>query len=304
MSAITDTIGLLNADVASMATKIAKAILDGGSGGWSTLVGQNVTSSIVHTDYGSAEELLNAGNLGQTLVTEVDWSGDHIGKMWFLVPANGAKGVIAHMMALMLGGEANPESTKLDAEGMDAYSEAVNSFFGQAAQQARGDVGGNIKLTVSPSRSVDFSTDKVTDTFPPDDLICQRANVVIPGLIPFQVFLLMTVSVTGMKIEQLKDKSSIMKEGASALGIDPKNLDNAMHLKVPVVVEIASKLVRMELIQDMCPGTIIEFRKMSGEMLDVMIGNVKIGEAEAVITNQHFGVQIRRIVDPQAVEPV
>ena len=76
-----------------------------------------------------------------------------------------------------------------------------------------------------------------------------------------------------------------------------------MRIKLPLIVTIASKKMRMELIQEMNPGTIIEFRKMSGEPLDVMAGNVKIAEAEVVITNQCFGIQIRAIVDPRAIQP-
>ena len=41
---------------------------------------------------------------------------------------------------------------------------------------------------------------------------------------------------------------------------------------------------------------------MSGEMLDVLAGNVKIAVAEVVITNQCFGIQVRAMVDPRAVQ--
>jgi flagellar motor switch/type III secretory pathway protein FliN len=88
---------------------------------------------------------------------------------------------------------------------------------------------------------------------------------------------------------------------AARLGIDPANLSIAMKIKLPMIVNIATKKMRMELIQDRCPGTIIEFRKMSGENLDVNATNVKVATAEAVIVNQCFGVQIRGIVDPQTL---
>ena len=73
-----------------------------------------------------------------------------------------------------------------------------------------------------------------------------------------------------------------------------------MKIKVPLIVVLARNRTRMEVIQEMAPGTILEFRKQAGEILDVCAGHVKIAEAEVVIVNQHFGVQIRRMVSPGA----
>ena len=55
------------------------------------------------------------------------------------------------------------------------------------------------------------------------------------------------------------------------------------------------------MIQGMSPGTILEFRKKSDDVLDVCANNVKIGDAEVVTTSQHFGVQMRHLVDVQAM---
>ncbi len=133
------SVGLMNPEVAEKGGVITKAVMEGGAAGWSTLIGKNISYAVTETDFGHPAEIVKPEETGATVVTPVDWSGDHSGKVYLLVPAAGAKEIVAYMMALMLGGDANPETQQLDADGMDAYSEAVNSFFGQGAQQARGD---------------------------------------------------------------------------------------------------------------------------------------------------------------------
>lgn len=290
--------GIINPEVAEKGGRIVKAVMEGGAAGWSTLIGKNVSYAVTSVDYGTPAEVIKPGDMGEAVLTPVAWSGDHKGQVYLLVPAAGAKAVVAYMMALMLGGTANPDATKLDAEGMDAYSEAVNSFFGQGAQQARGEIGGVIKTAVGASKTVNFTA------LPPDaveagDYLCSKVAVTIEGRPPFTLIMLVGRSVTGVAPEAGPAQSQQLEQAAAEkLGVDPGNLAIAMKIKLPLVVCIASKKMRMELIQGMCPGTIIEFRKMSGENLDVLASNVKIATAEAVIINQCFGVQIRSIVDP------
>lgn len=293
--------GIINPEVAEKGGRIVKAMMEGGAAGWSTLIGKNVSYAVASSDYGTSAEVIKPRELGEAVITPVDWSGDHSGKMYLIVPAAGAKVVVAYMMALMLGGAANPETTKLDAEGMDAYSEAVNSFFGQGAQQARGELGGVIKTAVGVSKALDFSAAVPADAIEAGDYFCSKLTVTVEGQKPFTLLMLVGRSVTGVAPETGAETSGqLEREAAEKLGVDPGNLAIAMKIKLPLVVCIASKKMRMELIQDMCPGTIIEFRKMSGENLDVLASNVKVATAEAVIINQCFGVQIRSIVDPHA----
>ena len=294
------SVGLVNPEVSEKGGRIAKAVMEGGAAGWSTLIGKNVSYAITSSDYGRPGEVVRAGELGEAVVTPVDWSGDTEGKVFLLVPAVGAKQVVAYMMALMLGGDPNPETQLLDADGMDAYSEAVNSFFGQGAQQARGELGGTIKTAVGASKVVDFNSVDPADELGKGEFVANKIKVTIEGLPPFVLEMLISRSVTGVAPEADADDAEERAAAAERLGVDPANLAIAMKIKLPLVVGIATKKMRMELIQDMCPGTIIEFRKMSGENLDVIASNVKVATAEAVIINQCFGVQIRSIVDPQA----
>ncbi len=298
------SVGMINPEVAEKGGRIAHALMEGGAAGWSTLIGKNIAYAMTDTDFGRPNEVVRPDDMGACVVTPVDWSGDTSGKVYLLVPVAGAKEVVAYMMALMLGGDANPATTELDSEGMDAYSEAVNSFFGQGAQQARGEVGGTIKTAVGASKVVDFTQTAPGEALEMDEYLRVRIKVTIEGRPPFVLAICIARSVTGVAPDASPGQADAEAAAAAQkLGIDPKNLGIAMKIKLPVVVTIANKKMRMELIQDMCPGTIIEFRKMSGENLDVIASNVKVATAEAVIINQCFGVQIRSIVDPQAKVP-
>ena len=70
----------------------------------------------------------------------------------------------------------------------------------------------------------------------------------------------------------------------------------AMALVVPMVVVLSTTKMRMEVVQNMAPGTMIEFRKFSGELLDMYANNIKFAEGEVVVTNKHFGIQLKRFV--------
>ncbi len=294
--------GLINPEVAEKGGRIAKAVMEGGAAGWSTLIGKNVAYAVGETDYGVPAEVVKPEEMGEAVITPVDWSGDTEGKVWLIVPTPGAKEVVAYMMALMLGGDPNPETQQLDADGMDAYGEAVNSFVGQGAQQARGEIGGTIKTSIGASKTVDFKSASPEAEMGGAEFLAVKIKVTIEGRPPFTLEMLIARSVTGVAPEVNAGAAEEERDAVAAqLGIDPANLAIAMKIKLPLVVNIATKKMRMELIQAMCPGTIIEFRKMSGENLDVIAANVKVATAEAVITNQCFGIQVRNIIDPKTL---
>ncbi|MDR1535476.1 MAG: FliM/FliN family flagellar motor switch protein [Planctomycetota bacterium] len=291
---------LINPEVAKKGDAIAKALMEGGSAGWSTLIGKNVTYAFVGNDFGLPDEVIKPAEIPRAVITTVDWSGDTAGKIQLIVPASGAREVVAYMMALMLGGEPDPENTKLDAEGMDAYSEAVGNYFGPAAQQARSEIGGVIKTAVGASRLADFTQTHPNELIGTDDYYFSKIKVTIEGRPPFTLNLLIEQSVTGLADKKIRETSVNKAAMAKKLGVDPDNLAIAMKIAIPLIVNIAVKKMRMEAIQEICPGTIIEFKKASGENLDVMAGNVRVAMAEAVTINKCFGVQIRTLIDPHA----
>lgn len=73
------------------------------------------------------------------------------------------------------------------------------------------------------------------------------------------------------------------------------NVRKILRLKVPVIVRLARRPMRVSSIMKMGPGTILEFDRTVDEELDLMINNCPIGSGVAVKVNEHFGIRITHI---------
>lgn len=72
-------------------------------------------------------------------------------------------------------------------------------------------------------------------------------------------------------------------------------VDRILKLRVPLIVRLAQRQIRLSTIMKMGPGTILEFERSVNEDLDLMISNCKIGSGVAVKVNESFGLRITRI---------
>lgn len=277
---------------------IAKIFIDGGSGAWSTMTGADLAYHPGDARVDFPEAL--AAQLGTGLVTRIGWSGDRSGKIYLWLSEDGAKAIIAYMMALMMGGEADLAGTQLDAEGMDAYAEAANNFVGQGAQALRGELGGELKFTVESTFRAELPGG-ASEAFGNAPLAALFGDFSLGGAGAYPLAVAMEPSCTGVAVPEAEgDNDAAAGASAEVLrDFSPENVAHVMKLPIPLVVVLAEKKMRMELVQEMAPGTIIEFRKQSGEKLDVCANNVKIAEAEVVMTNRHFGVQFQRMINPR-----
>ncbi len=301
---------LIDPKVVEAGQMIATAFLQAGSDAWGVFLGRGVLFTEGSTDYQAPADALSDVENRQVL-TAVDWKGERSGRLWFLVPELCAKGVVAYFLALAMGSEPDPENTALDAEGMDAYAEAINNFVVSGAAQAlRQKLGGEIKLTVGETRVVDLNSEAPADLFGGEESLCHQGTLTIEGMMPATLHLLLPVSVTGLKAEiEERPVESAPAAGRSTAGFSgphhaeehpTRNLPVALKIKLPTIVELASKKMRMSEIQDLAPGSIIEFRKQSHEFLTVRAGALPFAEGEVVIINEHFGLQVRKVLDIRA----
>lgn len=283
---------------------IAQTMLKAGFDSWGTFISRGVIFQPTGCKFTSpADSLEDVDEKFVELV--ISWNGDRDGFFHLLIPEQGVRGAIAYFLALALGSEPDIENTKLDAEGMDAFSELANTLVQQGAQALRASpaAGGKIELKIEKTRVLDFSSTTVEAELGIDDLLCQTGQLTIEGLPPMTVRMLMSVSCTGMTAElkttslhkNTDDLTSELRTAARGRGPRYRNEHIAMRLPLPVVVVLATTKKRVENIKELAPGSIIEFRKFAGEFLDVCAGNTKIAEGEVVIVNQHFGIQLRKI---------
>lgn len=81
-----------------------------------------------------------------------------------------------------------------------------------------------------------------------------------------------------------------------ALVLSPK-LKRVLKLRVPVVVRLAQRPIRMAEILKLTPGNILEFDRTVDSDLDLMVNNQAIGSGKAVKINERFGLRIASIGD-------
>ncbi len=70
-----------------------------------------------------------------------------------------------------------------------------------------------------------------------------------------------------------------------------------LRLKVPVIVELASRRMDIATVRKFSLGMIIEFEKPVDDPLQLLINNQPIGEGEAVKVGEHFGLRVTTIRD-------
>ncbi|MFH0911437.1 MAG: FliM/FliN family flagellar motor switch protein [Planctomycetota bacterium] len=82
--------------------------------------------------------------------------------------------------------------------------------------------------------------------------------------------------------------------------MDP-GIARSLKIKIPVYVNLAERDMRLSTIMHLLPGAIIEFKKSSEEPLDLIAGKTIIGHGEAVIVQEHFGLQVKEILNLAAI---
>lgn len=81
-------------------------------------------------------------------------------------------------------------------------------------------------------------------------------------------------------------------------GSNLNSLEMLFDLELPVSVELARKNVLIADILQLGEGSILEFDKMAGEPVDLLVNNKKIAEGEVVVIDDRFGIRVTNLLDP------
>ncbi len=104
--------------------------------------------------------------------------------------------------------------------------------------------------------------------------------------------------------EQVSEKVKVVEVGPQLVEpVPPKEIDfpdtpeiqRILQVQVPIIVRLAGKIMPLGEIMQLQPGAIIEFNKMIGEDLDLMINNKCIGGGQAVKVGEKFGLKVTHI---------
>jgi flagellar motor switch protein FliN/FliY len=77
----------------------------------------------------------------------------------------------------------------------------------------------------------------------------------------------------------------------------PAGVESILTLEVPVIVQIGERMMPVEEVLSMAPGSIIELPKPSSDDLEILVNNKVIGTGSAVKVGENFGVRVGYIGD-------
>ncbi len=70
-----------------------------------------------------------------------------------------------------------------------------------------------------------------------------------------------------------------------------------LRIKVPVIVQLASRRMDIAAVRKFSLGMIIEFHKGIDDPLNLLINNHPVGKGDAVKVGEHFGLRVSEIRD-------
>lgn len=76
---------------------------------------------------------------------------------------------------------------------------------------------------------------------------------------------------------------------------DDPSLQRVLRLRVPVIVQLARRMMSIEDIRKLAVGAIIEFEKSVEHELDLLVKNRQIGGGACVKVGENFGLRITKI---------
>ena len=79
----------------------------------------------------------------------------------------------------------------------------------------------------------------------------------------------------------------------------PPYIRSLLKVRLPVMVTLASRKMKVKEILELVPGAIIQFDKSCEDLLDLEVAGVRIAVGEAVKVGEKFGLRIRRMVPPE-----
>lgn len=97
------------------------------------------------------------------------------------------------------------------------------------------------------------------------------------------------------------DDASQPEAGTLADASQPENegkgIKNILEMKIPVIVKIAEKKMRMENVLKLNLGSVVQFDKDAYQLIDLMVNNETIGMGQPIKIGEKFGLQVTHLGD-------
>ncbi len=77
----------------------------------------------------------------------------------------------------------------------------------------------------------------------------------------------------------------------------PSDIKAILQLEVPLIVQIAMRIMTVEEVTSLVPGAIIELPKPADDELELLVNNKPIGTGTAVKVGENYGLRVTYIGD-------
>ncbi len=79
----------------------------------------------------------------------------------------------------------------------------------------------------------------------------------------------------------------------------PADIKAILQLEVPLIVQIALRMMTVEEVTSLAPGAIIELPKPADDELELLVNNKPIGTGTAVKVGENYGLRVTYVGDLQ-----
>lgn len=86
---------------------------------------------------------------------------------------------------------------------------------------------------------------------------------------------------------------------SAAVETGGRKIDMLLDVELDITVELGRKIMIVEEILRLGKGSVIELNKLAGEPVDILVNGKKLAEGEVVVVEDHFGVRLTHLLDPQ-----
>ena len=78
----------------------------------------------------------------------------------------------------------------------------------------------------------------------------------------------------------------------------PRSIDLLLDVELPITVELGQSRMPIQSILELGVGSVVALDKAAGDPVDVLVNGRIVARGEVVVVDEHFGVRILGLVDP------
>lgn len=86
------------------------------------------------------------------------------------------------------------------------------------------------------------------------------------------------------------------EDGMSDVERDKQKMEMLNDVYLPVSIELGRTTMIVKDVLELEKGSVIEFDKLAGENVDLLVNDKKFAEGEVVVIDEHFGIRITNLV--------